>query len=80
MGTKAAITLLAACLVWSCDASNAVDRSVQPDVAAAAIPVPLVNFQVQAPPALPRSAKQCTIELVHNLFANSYYNREFNTS
>ncbi|KAF9505993.1 hypothetical protein BS47DRAFT_1399898 [Hydnum rufescens UP504] len=34
---------------------------------------PLVNFQVQQPPALPSFGTQCTVELVHHLFGNSYY-------
>lgn len=40
-------------------------------------PLPLVNFQVQQPPALSRHPKHCTVELVHHLFRNSYYQREF---
>ena len=36
---------------------------------------PLVNFQVQQPPALPLFGKKCTVELVHHLFGNSYYHR-----
>lgn len=43
---------------------------------AAANVAPLVNFQVQQPPALPSSGAKCTVELVHHLFANSYYQRE----
>ncbi|KAF8329143.1 peptide N-acetyl-beta-D-glucosaminyl asparaginase amidase A-domain-containing protein [Cantharellus anzutake] len=33
---------------------------------------PLVNFQVQQPPALPYDVK-CTVVLTHHLFGNSYY-------
>jgi hypothetical protein len=36
---------------------------------------PLVNFQVQQPPALPFFGTKCTVELVHHLFGNSYYHR-----
>ena len=36
---------------------------------------PLVDFQVQQPPAVPRTSKSCTVELFHHLFGNSYYQR-----
>ncbi|KAG8866451.1 hypothetical protein FRC20_008497 [Serendipita sp. 405] len=37
------------------------------------ISTPLVNFQVNQPLAVPKSVPKCEVELVHHLFANSYY-------
>ncbi|KAG8861267.1 hypothetical protein FRB91_009178 [Serendipita sp. 411] len=37
------------------------------------VSTPLVNFQVNQPLAVPKSVPKCEVELVHHLFANSYY-------
>ena len=37
------------------------------------ISTPLVNFEVSQPLTLPKNVRKCEVELVHHLFANSYY-------
>lgn len=34
------------------------------------------QFQVSQPLTLPKTAKQCAVEIVHRNFANSYYHPE----
>lgn len=55
-------------------ANTIVDRDAHVETRATTTS-PLVNFQVQAPPALSKSVKTCTVQLVQHLFANSYYAR-----
>ncbi|KAG8807714.1 hypothetical protein FRC17_004299, partial [Serendipita sp. 399] len=37
------------------------------------VSTPLVNFQVNQPLAVPKNVPKCEVELVHHVFANSYY-------
>ncbi|KAF8323313.1 hypothetical protein DL93DRAFT_2050175 [Clavulina sp. PMI_390] len=54
-----------------------VESTIEPaERATSATTAPLVNFQVQQPPPLPKGARQCTVELVNHVFANSYYQCE----
>ncbi|CCA78062.1 related to peptide-n4-(n-acetyl-beta-d-glucosaminyl) asparaginase amidase N [Serendipita indica DSM 11827] len=37
------------------------------------ISTPLINFQVSQPLNLPKNVRKCEVELIHHIFANSYY-------